>query len=313
MFNTYPNHNEVNNLIELFTPVLELTKFKESYSQPAALTSYTAKTNDSWSITVSFKNSFKNENNAQSYNPVISFEKNKERDESNAHLVNRAPTAEEKENNKQKSNELINHFHLVYNPNFERVVEVIKIFLQQGVNMGVYNTIKLMKYDQHSRSHFSQYQRADSAYYGLYLDNKIIAKIAFNNLLQTIRSGENDFKKSNLSLDIIYLMTKNNVITPYFKIKLPYSAHKKNTAVLSLDCSTLYFVNDSSILNENLLDSLDSYPTDNDFLNTFFKEAFRNEVINIISRTLKIKKAELNTMTDEELKNHFILIEMVKI
>lgn len=289
-----------------------MTEFNESKNKWHSSMAYVATTHDDWSITASFEVDRSRSEDSKYYYPMVEFEKNRKQDSSNYKGVKRAATPDEELANKLQAEKIMEHFQKIYNPDFKRAMEIIEIYVQQGINTGIYNSVKIIPHDGNVQTQFYRYENSYNGYNRLFFNSTVAAKITFNNVLQTLRANETKFKKSHLSIDFLYLISKDNKINPYFKIKLPYSSHKKIHCILSFDCSKMYFVSEDSHLREDYIDNLKEHPTDNAYLELFFKDNFKKEIINVISKTLKIKRAELLKMSDDELKSHFILIEMVK-
>lgn len=314
LFYKYPNHIELNKLTKLFEPVLSFKDYDESHDDWYKIVTYIAKTDDNWTMTACFTEENELDKNAKYYYPSIEFEKN--RDHTNTKKfkgIKRKPTAEEKVANKVQADAIIEHFQNVYNPNFDKAIEIIKTYLQQGLDIGLYNYVKLVPHDRHVKSQFYRYENDYDGHNRLFFNSSVLAKITFNNTLQTMRADERHFKKSHLSLDIVYLVSTDNEIRPYFKIKLPYSSHKKINCILSFDGEKMYFTKNDNELKKDFIDNLIEYKTDEANLEKVFRSEFKEEIISVIARTLKIKRNELKKMTEEELKNHFILIEMIKL
>lgn len=302
----------MNKLTDIFKPVLNFLTFDEKYDDWFHLSTYAATSDNNWSIVANFDDENKTVND-QYYYPRLEFEKNREQNNHTYKGEKKPPTQAEKDDNKQQADKIVEHMQTVYQPNVERAIEIIKIFLQQGLNTGIYNDVKLIPHSGHLRDQFSRYENDRNGYNRLFFNRKVVAKIIFNNLLQTLRSGEKKFKNSHLTIDLVYLVSKDNTLNPYFKIRLPYSSHKKINCILSFDCSKMYFVSNEDDLKKDFIDNNTQHQTDNEYLESLFRADFNKEIISVISKTLKIKKAELIKMTEEELKSYFILIEMVKL
>lgn len=307
MFKEGANRIEMNKVIEQFSPVLKCTHFEESDDRDFAVFNYMATNNDGWGISAYFAGFNLTTKTGRYYYPRFEFEKNQ------------AQRFKQKLNNYTgqaddaiQAEKIMNHFHDLYQPNFDRAFEVIDTFLEQGSSLGIYNNVKKMPHDKHSSSQFYRYED-DKGYNRLFFNSKVFAKITFNNVLQTLRSGQTKFKKSHLSMDIVYLVSSNDTMSPYFKIRLPYSAHKKINCIISFDGEKMYLVSEDENLKKDFIDNLTQYPTDKDSLSLFFKEEFKKEIISVIAKTLKIKRKDLVKLSDDELRNHFILIEMIKL
>ena len=74
----------------------------------------------------------------------------------------------------------------------------------------------------------------------------------------------------------------------------------------------MYFTKTDHEFELNFIDQLESHKTDDESLNLYFKNIFNIEVINSISKTLKIKKADLKKLTSDKLKDYFVLVDMIK-
>lgn len=312
LFEKHHNHEEINQLVKLFKPVLNIVDFDETKHKWYDSIAYVATTDDNWSITATFETDKAKGLDSKYYYPVVEFEKNRKQDHSDYKGVKRPATPDEEIANKLQAEKIMEHFQKIYKPDFKRAMEIIEIYLQQGINTGIYNSVKVIPHNGDVSTQFYRYENTYNGYNRLFFNSRVAAKITFNNVLQTLRANETKFKKSHLSIDFLYLISKDNKINPYFKIKLPYSSHKKIHCILSFDCSKMYFVSEDSHLKEDYIDNLKEHPTDNAYLELFFRDNFKKEIINVISKTLKIKRTELVKMTDDELKSHFILIEMVK-
>lgn len=302
----------MNKLIDTFKPVFNFLTFDETYDDWFHLSTYVATSDNNWSIVANFDDETKTVDD-QYYYPRIEFEKNRIQNNPSYKGIKIKPTEEEKNENSLQADKIIEHMQTMYKPNFERAIEIIKIFLQQGLNTGIYNDVQLIPHSGHIRAQFYRYENNHNGYNRLFFNHKVVSKIIFNNLLQTLRAGEKKFKNSHLTIDIIYLVSKDNRLNPYFKIRLPYSSHKKINCILSFDCSKMYCVSEDSDLKKDFIDTLEQHPTDNEYLEQLFRAEFKKEIIRVIVKTLKIKRTELVKMTDDELKSHFILIEMVKL
>jgi hypothetical protein len=302
----------MNKLVDTFQPVLNFLTFAEKYDDWFHLSTYAATSDNNWSLVANFDDENKTVDD-QYYYPRLEFEKNRLQNDPKYKGVKKPPTEEEKKENRLQAEKIIEHMQAVYNPNFERAIEIIKIFLQQGLNTGIYNNVKVIPHSGHIRAQFYRYENNYNGYNRLFFDSKVVAKIVFNNLLQTLRAGEKKFKNSHLTIDIIYLVSKDNTLNPYFKIRLPYSSHKKINCILSFDCSKMYFVSEDSDLKKDFIDNLEQHLTDNEYLEQLFRGNFKKEIIRVITKTLKIKRADLIKLSEEELKSYFILIEMVKL
>lgn len=292
MFEKYDFHVESNNFIELFKPFLNFEKFTETDIHYGV--NYTAEASDKWRIVINYPKHFEKHDWYLAKSPSITF---KNYEEQYRYIT---LTDEERKIEIKRSDEFINYFHKLYKPNFDRMINILEIFTKQGLDSGIFQKITLKKYERHSRTHI----------HGVY--NRIYASINFNNILQSLRSGETNYKKSVMSIDFIYLVGSDKQLMPYFKIRLPYTSHKKVNCIISFDCSKMYFTKTDHEFQLNFIDHLEAHQTDDESLNLYFKNIFNIEVINSISKTLKMKKADLKKLSQDELKNYFILVDMIK-
>lgn len=293
MFEKYDFYVESNNFIELFKPFLNFEKFTETDAKASGI-NYSAISNDNWRIVINFPKNFERHSFTLRKSASITF---KNYEEQYRHVT---LTKEERNIEIKKTDEYVDYFHRLYQPNFERMINILEIFTEQGLNSGIFQEINLKKYEKHSRTHIYGYS------------NPIYASITFNNILQSLRSGETSYKKSVLSIDFIYLISSDKKLTPYFKIRLPYTSNKKVNCIISFDCSKMYFTKTDHEFELNFIDQLESHKTDDESLNLYFKNIFNIEVINSISKTLKIKKADLKKLTSDKLKDYFVLVDMIK-
>jgi uncharacterized protein YifN (PemK superfamily) len=103
-------------------------------------------------------------------------------------------------------------------------------------------------------------------------------------------------------------------VKAYFKIMLPYSENNKLAYVIPMSSEKIaYYVEDPDYLRTKHIDQMEKMLINDDNLTDHFKEKFKNEIIESISKNLKIDKAALNEITPEELKEYFVLVEMIKI
>lgn len=306
LFKKYDFNVESNNLIELFKPFLNFEKFTETDAGFEGI-NYSAEASDKWRIVINFPKHFEKHDWYVGKSPSITFKNYEEKyrhvtlaKDGTLDIKKDELTEEDIATERKRVAEFIDYFHKIYSPNFDRMLSILEIFTKQGTNAGIFQKIDLKKYEKHSRTHIQ----------GAY--NPVYASITFNNILQSLRAGETSYKKSVMSIDFIYLVGSDKQIMPYFKIRLPYTSHKKVNCIISFDCSKMYFTKTDHEFQLNYIDQLESHQTDDEFLNLFFKKVFNIEVINSISKTLKIKKAELSKLSQDELKDYFVIVDMLK-
>lgn len=97
-------------------------------------------------------------------------------------------------------------------------------------------------------------------------------------------------------------------------LKLPYSANNKITCVIPLNnADKFYFSATEEPLKTGYLRKLNTVNMNSADLNEYFGNLFKTEVRNVISETLKMRLTDLYNLTTEELKEYFVLVEMIKI
>jgi hypothetical protein len=309
MFKTYANHPEANYLVNIFSKVFNFTEFNEEASQNKeqdfCLTTYTAKTDDDWALIIEFYNSKNSNTDQKVYYPDIKFQQ----------LGKRVRNFDEEQykERKQKLKDIVELMDKKYNPNFERMITVLKLFVEKGIECGLFKSLAERKYKKVIKSHVGA-----NHYSGiLRLTDNNFGTVTFNNILQkgvTGYRGVTHFKKSYISVSIDYLAHSDNTIHPYFKIRLPYSESRKSTCVIPMTGDpVVYFMSTDEKLRRECIDKLPSVLMDETMLKEFFDQEFYKEMKTCISKTLKIDKSTLNGVTPEELKEYFVLVEMLKI
>jgi hypothetical protein len=301
MFSEMPNYTEVNDLVEKLSPLFVFSSFKEDnkkkYQTDIGESVYEATNSDDWSLIVSFHNRFLANQNHKHFCPEITFKK----------LKNNYMTFEKKNTCKK----IVEQFEKVYKPDFEKVKTVIQLFIDEGVKSGLFHSVEMKKYTPSMSSHFI----VDDYYKNLRFCEKNIANITFNNVLKK-GSGKNSsaFKKATISVKIMHIVSDDNKMKPYFVLRIPYSTERKVTCVIPLSGeSTIYFTNADNVFKEGYFNQVMKFSSDPASLKSFFKNQFKDEMVYIISKTLKITEKELDGLTSEELKDYFTLVEMMEL
>lgn len=309
MFKTYANHPEANYLVNIFSKVFNFTEFNEearpNKESDFCLTTYIAKTDDDWALIIEFYNSKNSNTDQKVYYPDIKFQ------QLGKHVRNF--DEEQYKERKQKLKDIVELMDKKYNPNFERMITVLKLFVEKGIECGLFKSLAERKYKKVMKSHVGA-----NHYSGiLSLTDNNFGTVTFNNILQKgVKgySGVTHFKKSYISVSIDYLAHSDNTMHPYFKIRLPYSESRKSTCVIPMTGdSVVYFMSTDEKLRKECIDKLPSVSMDETELKEFFDQEFYKEMKTCISKTLKIDKSTLNGVTPEELKEYFVLVEMLKI
>lgn len=306
MFKTYPNHTEINNFNQMFTPIFAFNTFNENNTyvdkKDYGSTIYTMADNNGWACVTSFVNKEKKAPVQKHYCPEITFvKKDKHHRSYEAHIQ------ELKDTNKKVADYLTK----LHKPNYEQLFHILDLFVKTGVDTGMLRYIELKTYRKHLKSHIRIVYHKHS----LEFNDRNLGVINFNEILQDgSMYNEGFFKQSYVTLSVIYLVDRDNTLKPYFKLRLPYSEKKKGTCLFPLsDKSKVYFTyNDNDYMN-GYIDELTEYATDDESLKLIFQDNFLNEIKTTISKTLKTDKKDLDKLSAEELKSYFVVFEMYKI
>lgn len=301
MFKKLLNKTEVNYFVKSLSPLFVFNQYNEDQQRYSdndiANAIYKATTDDNkWVVEISFENKLKSSNEKLHYFPTINVRSN-------------GPTMVSIL--EQKSIEISKFLQEKYKPDFEKALNIVDIFIEKGIDSGFINSVEMKKYKQHMNTHF-----APNGYYNeLKFKDKNIATVSFNNILQKATGiKKNYFKKSYINIEIIHLVEPDQKIKPYFKIKLPYSAHNKIICIIPINkAEKMYFTANQQPLNNGFLRQLNSIDIDNQSLTDFFANQFKAEAKNVICETLKMRKSDINELTIDELKEYFVLVEMIKI
>lgn len=309
MFNTYPNHPEANHLVSAFSTIFNFKEFNEE-SKPSAqynicVTTYTAKTDDNWELTITFYNNKNSKEDQKVYYPEIKFKQLGER-------VRNFDEDQHKER-RLKNKAIAELLQKKYNPDFDRMIAVLKLFVEKGIECGLFKSLAEKKYKKIMKTHLNINHYSGTITIG----DSNFGTVTFNNILQKgVKGyrGDTHFKKSYISVSVDYLAHSDNTMHPYFKIRLPYSESRKATCVIPLTGNpVVYFMANDDKLRKECIDKLPSISMDATALKEFFDTEFHKEMKTSISKTLKINKSDLDGVTPEELKEYFVLVEMLKI
>lgn len=307
MFNSYNNHQDANNILKIFEPLFKYSNYTNEYYDGfngCESTKYIAQANEGWQLVTQFYGKKQDKLLIKNFYPHITFEKDMK---SKMTHFNKEAVAERN----QKSQNIANFIQNLYKPDFDKIFDIMDIFIEQGLNSGMFKEVNVKKYKKHMTSHIHI-----NHYHGsIALWDKNYSSITFNNVLQN-GAGKNGkhFKKSFISVSVVYLVDSKNDVKPYFKIKLPTSAKNKNTYVIPITVQdTMYLVNDDDSLRYTPIDKILSMSIKKEALTSYFKMEIENEIKTTISKTLKIKKTELYNLSADELKDYFMLVEMIKI
>lgn len=307
MFTTYKNFEEANSILKIFKPLFNYHKYTDYHDRAFSayvFTSYIAKLDDEWELITRFHGKKTGQVTKKQYAPRIEFKK-----DTKAKLTQyRSSSFQEREKLSQSVAELIQN---TYKPDFDSVLKVIEYFIEEGLKSGLFNHVNARPYikNMSAHMHINHYHGAVSFWHQNH------SNITFNNVLQkgSGRSGKH-FKKSFLSVDVVFLANSKNEVEPYFKIKLPKSSTTKITLITPLSGGDkIYQISKDDRLHYTPIDKMISVPIKQNTLSNMFKDAIQDEIKKSISKTLKIKKTELDKLSADELKDYFVLVEMVKI
>lgn len=307
MFKKYKNHEEANAILKIFEPIFKLSAYEETFCDEFNgynSTKYIAKSHDNWELVTHFYGKKQSGVIKKDFYPYISFEKDTKK--KLTHF-----TKDSVAERNQQSVDIANFLENFYQPDFDKVFNVLDIFIEQGLGSGLFKTVAVKRYKRHmiSHMHINHYHGTISIW------DKNYARITFNNVLQK-GAGKNGthFKNSFISVSVIHLVDSQGNVNAYFKFKLPQSATNKNTYVMPINGEDIvYLVGDDDILHYTPIDKIISMPINKETLSTYFKTEIEDEIKNTISKTLKIKKIELDGLSADELKDYFMLVEMIKI
>jgi hypothetical protein len=309
MFPTaYPNHLEANYIAASFSKFFNFVEFNVNVTVQEKLetcvTTYTAKGNDNWDLIIEFCNGLSTDATEKQYSANIKFHRCGERSQNYDDSLVRE--------RRKKYKDLLTYMTTLYSPNFDNMVNVLKLFFDRGVSAGLFKTLTERKYQKIIKSHFKI-----NHYHGsIHRSDNNYGTISFNKLIQKGTRGYNGtyFKDSYMSVSIEYLVHSDNTVHPYFRIRLPYSSTKKGTCIMPLSGEPIiYFMPNDDRLKKGCIDQMTSMSNDEDTLTVFFDEEFNKSVKNAISSTLNISKSELSGLSIDELKEYFLIVEMLKV
>lgn len=301
MFKKLLNKTEINHFVKSLSPLFSFQKYNEEIKSSNYAnrldTCYTATTqDDSWCVEVSFnKRVDAGRQQSQQY-PEIIFKPN---------VISMQSIIE------HKGIEIAEYFQKLYNPDFNTVSNIINIFIEKGIHSGLVHNVEMKEYSHHISTHLTPNNHRTQ----LIFRDKNRAVVKFNNILQrNNRKHPNPFKTSYINIDLIHMIQPDQTIKPYFKIKLPYSANNKIVLIVPVsNPKIVYLTSNEQALKNNFLRKLNTIDINNESIGNYFKTLFENESKNIICDTLNLKRKDIDALTTNELKEYFMLVEMVKI
>lgn len=301
MFKKLLNKTEVNHFVKSLSPLFAFQKYNEEIKPSNYAnrldTVYTATTkDDSWCVEVSFNKRVNTCIERVHQYPEIKFRSN---------VISMQSIIE------YKCIEIAEYFQNLYEPDFNAVNNIINIFIEKGIHSGLIHNVEMKEYNQHMGTHLTP----DNNVTHLIFRDKNVSVVTFNNILQrTNRKHPKPFKTSYINIDLIHMIQPDQTIKPYFKIKIPYSANNKTVMIIPVsNPKIVYITSNEQSLKNNFLRKLNTLDFDNKSIGTYFEELFENESKNIICDTLNMKRKDIDALTTNELKEYFVLVEMVKI
>lgn len=307
MFTNHKNYEEANSVLKIFKPLVNYHQYTDDYHSAFSSyisTKYIANLDDEWQLITNFSCKKKGKSVRKQYAPRVEFQK-----DTKAKMTQYTPEAiQERVTLSQTVAEFVQK---TYQPDFDRVLKIIEYFIEEGLKSGLFNHADLRDYEKtiNAHMHINHYHGTVSFWHQNH------SNITFKNVLQkgSGRSGKH-FKKSFLSVSVIFLADSKNEVNPYFKIKLPKSSTSKITLIMPFSGGNkIYKVSNDEFLSNTPIDKMLSMAINQKILSNLFKNTFQEEIKKSISKTLKIKKPELDKLSADELKDYFVLVEMVKI
>lgn len=309
MFKNYPNHQNANDLVSIFKPLFQCSKYNETYVDifnGMCFTKYEADAQNNWKVNVNCYGyqTAHDKMGKKVFKPTIEFQKDMK-----SKMIHFHP--EQKKERFDTSKKIGEFLQKLYNPDFERVVNIIDMFIEQGIESGMIKSANLKNYKKNLIDHMHINHYHGIIQVGVYN----ISTVTFNNVLQkSIGKKRIRFKKSFISIDIVYLVDSNNEVKPYFNIKLPYSSTYKCAYIIPLaGGNEISVVGDDNCLRSIPIDKINTLPLTKEALIPHFQNELKDEIKKAISKALKMKKTELDALSSSELKDYFVLVEMLKI
>lgn len=301
MFKKLLNKTEVNHFVKSLEPLFEFQKYTEEIKPSNYAnrldTVYTATTKDnSWCLEISFNKRVDTGLERVHQYPEIKFKQN---------IVSMQSIIE------YKGIEIADHFQKMYTPDFNAVNNIINLFIEKGLYSGLIHNVEKKDYNQH----VGDYLRPDNNATHVMFRDKNVSVVTFNNILQrTNNKHPNHFKTSYINVGITHMIQPDQTISPYFKIKLPYSDNNKIVLIVPISNPKIVYItaNEKSLKN-NFLRKFNTFNIDNKSIGSYFEELFKNESKNLICKALNMKIKDIDALSTNELKKYFMLVEMVKI
>jgi hypothetical protein len=302
MFEKYPNHLDVNTLLKTFKNDFQFSKFKEEEKTDRRgyilKTVYTATSQvGQRDVEVVFNTPFQTNLTFKNMIAKLIFVDNE------VSVFNSDKIRNDHRN-------IARMLEVMYTPDFDKITEMMDWFIDVGTQAGVINIVDKKYYKKSMESHLL----ANLYDTKIYMTDQNVADVYFNNILQKGEGIQSKhFKKSYINVDVIYLVHSDNTMHPYFKLRLPYFENKKISCVLSMTGDKCYFFLDDGHLDKYHIDQQRPEALTESNIKDLFTQIFENQIKNTISTRLKISKTDLKDLTINDLKEYFVLVEMVNI
>lgn len=307
--NTHPNADEANHIVKTFSPLFNFTSFDIKVVQPTTyekkmITEYIANADNKWSLVISFHNDKNLNQQEKQYVAHVKWMRNNDNDRFyDEHVI---------KEKRQIHKDVVAHVVKQYEADFKQIDHVLNIFVERGIESGLFKSFDEKKYRKIMKSHMKINHYRGSIDF---VANNF-GTVTFNKLLQKGVVGYSGihFKKSYASVAIEMLAHSDNTIHPYFSIRLPYSSTSKGTCLIPLkNENKVYFMPNDDHFKKGYVDKINPVAMDRESLVEFLDKEFNKRLKNSIATALKMNKSELANTTPAELKEYFILVEMMKI
>jgi len=303
MFSKFPNHQESNYLIEILKNSYSFDSFEEQNKTDRSMnvlkTIYTAKTSDRLlTLEITFPSKTKTKNIEKNYQAHIAIIQNK-------------PCIQNPSMKRQDRLDFSKILENLYSPSFDQFTMLIDLFIEEGQKAGIIEVFDKKYVEKSLMSYLSSNMYSSK----ISLRDNNIGDVYFNNILQKgVGYNNRHFKKSYINVDILYLVHSDLTMHPYFKIRLPYSDNKKISYVMPLGKSNkvYMFKNDKKLTTQHI-DTQKPFDLVESDIRSYFKKTFKDEVVKKLSNQLKLNKSDLAKLSQDQLKEYFVIAEMVKL
>lgn len=300
MFKKFENKDEANHFAKSLSSLMKFSTFNEDkkdvmYGSSGEVV-YTAITDDfKWRMDITFPTAV---NKDKSHYPEITFK-------ANGISMGSILAA--------KGRTIANHFETAYKPDFNQVFMVIDAFIKTGVESKMIHSVEEIWKEGNMQDFFG----ADDFSQYLKFKAKKVSLLSFNRLLQKGKGYQKStFKKSYITTELIHLVV-GSTLQPFFKIRLPFVNDNKMTVLVPINATEkqptkMYFTDNDHQLKQGLF-GLFTLSLDNEKIENYFAGRFNSLIKSSICSALHLKKTELDNLSQEELNDYFLLLEMAKI